>query len=98
VSDFLFFVDPGRGEHVIQAGYKNLSRTEEHQLLMDGDGQELLDIKRVRPLTLIAALPVVLFHSSLINAAAMAMSIVGGLLIYGTVISFGMFFQEDSEF
>jgi len=28
----------------------------------------------------------------------MFMSVVGGLLIYGTIISFGMFFQEDQEF
>ncbi|KAI0124332.1 vacuolar protein sorting 55 [Xylariales sp. AK1849] len=44
------------------------------------------------------ALPVVLAHSALINAAAMAMSIIGGLLIYGTIVSFGMFFQEEQEF
>jgi len=28
----------------------------------------------------------------------MIMSIVGGLLIYGTIISFTMFFQEEEEF
>jgi len=28
----------------------------------------------------------------------MVMSIVGGLLIYGTIISFTMFFQEEQEF
>ena len=44
------------------------------------------------------ALPIVLAHSDLIRIEAMIMSIVGGLLIYGTVISFGMFFQEDQEF
>ncbi|KOS21352.1 Vacuolar protein sorting-associated protein 55 [Escovopsis weberi] len=44
------------------------------------------------------ALPVVLAHSDLIRPEAMIMSIVGGLLIYGTIISFGMFFQEDQEF
>jgi hypothetical protein len=44
------------------------------------------------------ALPVVLAHSNLIHVEAMIMSIVGGLLIYGTIISFGMFFQEDQEF
>ncbi|KAI5865556.1 vacuolar protein sorting 55-domain-containing protein [Durotheca rogersii] len=44
------------------------------------------------------ALPAVLAHSGLICVAAMAMSIIGGLLIYGTVISFGMFFQEEQEF
>ncbi|KAI2641610.1 vacuolar protein sorting 55 [Hypomontagnella submonticulosa] len=44
------------------------------------------------------ALPAVLAHSNMINIAAMVMSIVGGLLIYGTIISFGMFFQEEQEF
>ncbi|KAL2760847.1 hypothetical protein ACRALDRAFT_1053575 [Sodiomyces alcalophilus JCM 7366] len=44
------------------------------------------------------ALPVVLAHSDLIRVEAMIMSIAGGLLIYGTIISFGMFFQEEQEF
>ena len=44
------------------------------------------------------ALPIVLAHSGLIEIGAMIMSVVGGLLIYGTIISFGMFFQEDQEF
>jgi hypothetical protein len=44
------------------------------------------------------ALPVVLAHSAHIRWMAAAMSIVGGLLIYGTIIAFGMFFQEEQEF
>jgi hypothetical protein len=44
------------------------------------------------------ALPIVLAHSDLIQVEAMIMSVVGGLLIYGTIISFGMFFQEEQEF
>lgn len=44
------------------------------------------------------ALPVVLAHAGLIHIEAMIMSITGGLLIYGTIISFGMFFQEDQDF
>ncbi len=44
------------------------------------------------------ALPIVLAHSNLISAGAMVMSVAGGLLIYGTIISFGMFFQEEQEF
>ncbi|TVY25628.1 Vacuolar protein sorting-associated protein [Lachnellula hyalina] len=44
------------------------------------------------------ALPVVLAHSMLITYTAMVMSIIGGVLIYGTIISFGMFFQEEQEF
>ncbi|KAF4837852.1 Vacuolar protein sorting-associated protein 55 [Colletotrichum siamense] len=48
--------------------------------------------------TVSAALPIVLAHSDLIQIEAMFMSIIGGLLIYGTIISFGMFFQEEQEF
>ncbi|KJX98478.1 vacuolar protein sorting 55 superfamily [Zymoseptoria brevis] len=44
------------------------------------------------------ALPVVLAHCDLIQIPAMAMSIVGGLLIYSTIISFTMFFREQEEF
>ncbi|RDW70435.1 vacuolar protein sorting 55 [Coleophoma crateriformis] len=44
------------------------------------------------------ALPAVLAHSHIIQFPAMVMSIIGGLLIYGTIISFGMFFQEEQEF
>lgn len=44
------------------------------------------------------ALPAVLAHSEIIRIPAMIMSITGGLLIYGTIISFTMFFQEEQEF
>lgn len=44
------------------------------------------------------ALPALLAHSEYIRTAAMAMSICGGLLIYGTIISFTAFFQEEEEF
>jgi hypothetical protein len=37
-------------------------------------------------------------HCGLINTAALIMSVTGGLLIYGTIISFTMFFQEEEEF
>jgi hypothetical protein len=37
-------------------------------------------------------------HSELISTQATAMSIVGGLLIYGTIIAFTMFFQEEQDF
>lgn len=46
----------------------------------------------------VLALPVVLKHCEMIRAEAMVMSIVGGLLIYGTIISFTMFFREEEEF
>lgn len=44
------------------------------------------------------ALPAFLAHCGLIAVPAMAMSIIGGLLIYGTIISFTMFFQEEQDF
>jgi Vacuolar protein sorting 55 len=47
---------------------------------------------------LITALPVILAHSHIIAIPAMIMCIIGGLLIYGTIISFSMFFQEEQEF
>lgn len=39
-----------------------------------------------------------LAHADLIRVEAMIMSIIGGLLIYGTIISFSMFFHEEQEF
>lgn len=44
------------------------------------------------------ALPVVLAHTATIKVAAAVMSIVGGLLIYGTIVSFTLFFREEQEF
>jgi hypothetical protein len=44
------------------------------------------------------ALPIILAHSEIITVGATVMCIIGGLLIYGTIISFGMFFQEEQEF
>lgn len=52
-------------------------------------------------LTLVArfpALPALLAHAGAIQFPAMVMSIFGGLLIYGTIISFTMFFREQEEF
>ena len=39
-----------------------------------------------------------LAHTHMIVFPAMAMSIVGGLLIYGTIISFTQFFKEEQDF
>ncbi|KAF2836889.1 vacuolar protein sorting 55 superfamily protein [Patellaria atrata CBS 101060] len=44
------------------------------------------------------ALPVLFAHCGLITAPAMVMSVLGGLLIYATIISFTMFFQEEQDF
>lgn len=55
-------------------------------------------MKPCADLYLSTALPALLAHCGLIAVPAMAMSIVGGLLIYGTIISFTMFFQEEQDF
>jgi len=44
------------------------------------------------------ALPVLLAHSTIIQYSSMIMSIVGGLLVYGTIVAFTMFFQEEQDF
>jgi hypothetical protein len=44
------------------------------------------------------ALPIILAHSAIITVPAMVMSIIGGVLIYGTIITFGAFFKEEQEF
>jgi hypothetical protein len=49
-------------------------------------------------LMILIALPAVLAHCYIITTAAMFMSIIGGLLIYGTIITFTMFFQEEESF
>jgi len=68
---------------------------------VESSGAAVLDLGRFCTGFLVVmgiALPVVLAHSHLIETGAMVMSVVGGLLIYGTIISFGMFFQEEQEF
>ncbi|KAF5391256.1 hypothetical protein D9757_001864 [Collybiopsis confluens] len=45
------------------------------------------------------AFPIVLAHSGVINTSASAMSIVGGGLVYGTILAYSQAFkQEDSDF
>jgi hypothetical protein len=44
------------------------------------------------------ALPTLLWHSAEIAGGAAAMSVFGGLLIYATIISFTLFFQEQEDF
>lgn len=68
---------------------------------VESSGAAVLDLGRFCTGFLVVmgiALPVLLAHSNLISAPAMVMSIIGGLLIYGTIISFAMFFQEEQEF
>ncbi|KAF8212192.1 vacuolar protein sorting 55 [Mycena galopus ATCC 62051] len=44
------------------------------------------------------ALPVVLAHAQVIHYAACVMSIIGGGLVYGTILAYSAAFQEESEF
>ncbi|KAK3359007.1 vacuolar protein sorting 55 [Lasiosphaeria hispida] len=68
---------------------------------VESSGAAVLDLGRFCTGFLVVmglALPVILAHSHIIEVPAMIMSVIGGLLIYGTIISFAMFFQEEQEF
>ncbi|KAM7202784.1 Vacuolar protein sorting 55 [Naviculisporaceae sp. PSN 640] len=68
---------------------------------VESSGAAVLDLGRFCTGFLVVmglALPVILAHSGIIQVPAMIMSVIGGLLIYGTIISFAMFFQEEQEF
>ncbi|KAK4241254.1 vacuolar protein sorting 55 [Achaetomium macrosporum] len=68
---------------------------------VESSGAAVLDLGRFCTGFLVVmgiALPVILAHSNIISVPAMVMSVIGGLLIYGTIISFAMFFQEEQEF
>ncbi|KAF1990678.1 vacuolar protein sorting 55 [Aulographum hederae CBS 113979] len=68
---------------------------------MESSGSGLVDFGRFLTGFLVVmgiALPALLAHCALIQYPAMVMAIIGGLLIYGTIISFTMFFQETEEF
>lgn len=68
---------------------------------MESSGSGVLDFGRFLTGFLVVmgiALPALLAHCAIIQIPAMVMSIIGGLLIYGTIISFTLFFQEEQEF
>ncbi|KAI9669817.1 MAG: Vacuolar protein sorting-associated protein 55 [Caeruleum heppii] len=68
---------------------------------MENSGNAIIDFGRFCTGFLVVmgiALPALLAHCGIIQVPAMIMSIVGGLLIYGTIISFTMFFQEEQDF
>lgn len=67
-------------------------------LVVMGIGESRTSISEAPRLTFFKALPVLLAHCALIQLPAMVMSIVGGLLIYGTIISFTQFFKEEQDF
>jgi len=43
------------------------------------------------------ALPIVLTHSEIIQPGACVMSIVGGALVYGTILAYSAAFKQDSD-
>jgi len=68
---------------------------------MESSGSGILDFGKFLTGFLVVmgiALPALLAHCAIIQPPAMVMSIIGGLLIYGTIISFTLFFQEEQEF
>jgi len=68
---------------------------------MEGAGTGIVDLGRFLTgffVVMGIALPAVFAHCEIITTAAMMMSIIGGLLIYGTIITFTMFFQEEEAF
>ncbi|KIK47064.1 hypothetical protein CY34DRAFT_74802, partial [Suillus luteus UH-Slu-Lm8-n1] len=44
------------------------------------------------------ALPVVLTHSEVVKPGACAMSIIGGGLVYGTILAYSAAFRQDDEY
>ncbi|KAG1756754.1 vacuolar protein sorting 55 protein [Suillus paluster] len=44
------------------------------------------------------ALPVVLTHSEVVRPGACVMSIIGGGLVYGTILAYSAAFRQDDEF
>ncbi|KAG2134438.1 vacuolar protein sorting 55 protein [Suillus bovinus] len=44
------------------------------------------------------ALPIVLTHSEVVKPGACAMSIIGGGLVYGTILAYSAAFRQDDEY
>ncbi|KAL4067643.1 vacuolar protein sorting 55 superfamily protein [Scleroderma citrinum] len=65
-------------------------------------GSGAVDLGRFITATIVVtgfALPIVLAHSEVIKPAACAMSIIGGGLVYSTILAYAAAFrQDDSEF
>ncbi|THH33842.1 hypothetical protein EUX98_g251 [Antrodiella citrinella] len=68
----------------------------------DDEGSGPVDLGRFITSTIVVtgfALPLVLAHSEIIKPAACAMSIVGGALVYGTILAYtAAFREEDSDY
>ncbi|KAF7187679.1 Vacuolar protein sorting-associated protein 55 [Pseudocercospora fuligena] len=77
------------------------AKAQQQDDFMDNGSSSIIELGRFITGFLVVmgiALPVVLAHCDQIKIPAMIMSIIGGLLIYGTIISFTLFFREQEEF
>ncbi|EOA88383.1 Vacuolar protein sorting-associated protein 55 [Exserohilum turcicum] len=76
-------------------------RAANHDDFMESSGNGVVDFGRFLTgffVVMGIALPTLLWHAAEIAGGAAAMSIFGGLLIYATIISFTLFFQEQEDF
>ncbi|KAH7103911.1 vacuolar protein sorting 55 [Auriculariales sp. MPI-PUGE-AT-0066] len=94
VVAFLFVLAPLPNALFSRCGHDDLSS--------DYEGSPALDLGRfITSIVVVTgfALPVVLAHSEIINKTASVMSVVGGGLIYGTIMAYtAVFRQEQDEF
>jgi len=64
------------------------------------EGSGPVDLGRFITSTIVVtgfALPVVLTHSEVITPGACAMSVIGGGLVYGTILAYSAAFKQDSD-
>jgi len=64
------------------------------------EGSGPIDLGRFITSTVVVtgfALPLVLTHSEIITPGACAMSVVGGALVYGTILAYSAAFKQDSD-
>jgi len=76
-------------------------RAANHDDFMESGGSGVVDFGRFLTGFLVVmgiAMPILFAHCAIIRETAAVMSIIGGWLIYGTIISFTMFFQEGEDF
>ncbi|TID20301.1 vacuolar protein sorting 55 [Venturia nashicola] len=77
------------------------NRAANYDDFMESGGSGIVDFGRFLTgffVVMGVALPLLFAHCAIIVPQAAVMSIIGGWLIYGTIISFTMFFQETEEF
>ncbi|KAK9477022.1 vacuolar protein sorting 55 [Lipomyces japonicus] len=76
-------------------------RYQNDDFMSEGNGNAVVDFGRYITGFLVVtglALPFALAHARVIGIPAMVMSIFGGILVYGTIITFTLFFRESEEF